>query len=387
MNADPKKVDAVFSGWKFPPRTRKRIFPAATMIATLLAVTVWSAVGATPASAALFINEKALPKGMTVQQAQAAAIKAKARASALYARRNAKTQSKINAAMREVAPVRKAMEKAAKSDPEYGKFLDGAHRLMGDSASKSRFQALNNHYRNGAKTVERTFKKAGGEAKEIIAALMKTLEATAYKGLLTFLGLGERPRERNATIASEIRFTAPYAVHDTDTEKSGPGFTTINTSVSNNDAKMSLSAEATSVGLFTSCKARGTAGVFVDVPAGKRKLKAHVYYNYNYRAGVWAALGIGQANLDGLIYLNDVEAGETPDLQYLDFEYSYAVVAWYVESTNDETGYVTLSANVTPGKRYLVNFSIDASALGVGGGGGGSFVTLTPTAIEVEFLD
>jgi hypothetical protein len=283
------------------------------------------------------------------------------------------------------------MEQAAKSDPEYGKFLDGARRLMGDRTSKSRFQELNNHYRNGAKTVERAFKKAGGdvsgEVKKIVYDLMKTLETTIYKGLLTFLGRGERPREQNATIANEIHFTAPYAVHDTETEKSGPGFTTINTSVSNNDAKMELSAEATSVGLITSCDAIGSAGVFVDVPAGKRKLKTHIYYNYSYRAGVWAALGVGNASLGGHIVLYDVESNSAVDNKSLDYEFLAALVAWYVESTNDESGFVTLSSDVTPGKRYLVNFVIDASARGIGGGGGGSFVTLRPTAIEVEFLD
>jgi hypothetical protein len=371
---------------KLPRRHRISGFLPVTMIATLLAVTVWSAVGASPASAALFINEKALPKGMTLQQAQAAAIKAKARTSALIAKRDAEAQSKINLAMREVDPLRKAMEQAAKSDPEYGKFLEGAHRIMGDRTSKSQVQALNNHYRNGAKIVERAFKNAGGEGKGYEITLERLFKAV--KGLfLTFIGRGSRTREQNATIANEIRFTAPYAVHDTDTEKSGPGFTTVNTSVSNNDAKMELSAEATSVGLFTSCKARATAGVFVDVPAGKRKLKVHIYYNYNYKAGVWAALGIGRASLDGLILLSDVESGDSIDHEQLDFEYSYAVVAWYVESTNDETSFVTLSSDVTPGKRYLVNFLIDATALGIGGGGGGSFVTLTPTAIEVEFLD
>jgi len=374
---------------KLPHRHRISGFLPVTMIATLLAVTVWSAVGASPASAALFINEKALPKGMTLQQAQAAAIKAKARTSALIARRDAGTQSKIGVAMRVADPVRKAMEQVAKSDPEYKSFLDGALRLMGDKTPKSRFQALNNHYRNGAKIVERAFKNAGG-AGLVENTIATTLGTVIAKGILTFLGVDlspHFPRPRNV-IANEVRFTAPYAVHDTETEKSGPGFTTINTSVSNNDAKMELSAEATSVGLFTQCRASGSAGVFVDVPAGKRKLKAHIYYNYSYRAGVWAAAGLGTAFLDGSILLDRVPPTSLAvDGKVLEFESAYAYVAWYVESTNDETNFVTLSADVTPGERYLVNFQIYVSASGVGGGGGGSFATLTPTAIEVEFLD
>lgn len=362
---------------------------ALTTVATLVALAVGVAGGPPGAGAEPVVNAKALPKGMTAEEAKAIAAQAKTRRAGLTAKREAEAHGSLQGVARDLDPLRVRLQEVAKGDSEYRAFLDRATKLLSDPSVNSRAAALNAHYRKGKDVVARAYKKAGGDpAKDdqVVVRYLKGFKPVPNHILAYFRQLADNA-ERNATIADEIRFTAPYAVHDAETEKQGPGILTVRTSVSNTDARMELSAEATSVGLLGMCRAQGTAGVFVDVPPGKTKLKVHVLYDYDYRAGVWAALGIGGANLNGFIDVFDVEANRFSATKNLEFENAVAVVAWYAEFTNDETDFVTLTTDVSPGKRYMVSFDIYASAVGMGGGGGGSFVTLTPTAIEVEFLD
>jgi hypothetical protein len=343
--------------------------------------------GAPTAAADTVVNEKALPKGMTVEQARSAVRAAKVVVAADAAKRSAEERRRIDAVLREFDPLRTRMQSLAKSDAEYGTFLGKAHALLGDASKRSRYAALNDFFGKGRATVERTYRAAGGNPGNDHLVLQRSYRqlVPVRDGILTYY-LPKRAPPRS-TIASTIRFTAPYAIHDTDTERGGPGFTHVTTSVANDDAKMQLSAEATSVGLVTSCEADATAGVFIDVPAGKRNLKVRVLYEYDFRGGVWAALGMGKASMDGRIVVADTESNAVTAIESLGFEDALAVVAWYAEVTNDATGFTEISGPVVPGHRHIVLFGIRASALGVGGGGGGSFVTLTPTAMEVEFLD
>jgi hypothetical protein len=339
-----------------------------------------------------------LPPGMTQLRAKQLVANAMKEIEDHIAVSRRADQQKLEDLMASLEPTRKKLEKTAASDPAYKAFQANAKHLMTTKKGPERISALNDLFSRNQSTVKHAFDASGGSANDILQKVRSKFPRTQFQLFLPpvrkasakpsnlDLGKAKNTGTTSNALPTKHTFSSPYAVTDSDTHKSGPGFKDASADVSPTKAKMTLSVDITSVGLGAGAYASGTAGVIVDVPKGFKWMKVSVYYDYTYKAGVWAAAGAGQAKLYSTLFTKKVGSHDRTFIDQLEYESSVAVVAWYDEQEHDQTDVSIFTVDVpSEGGQFLVLFDLFADGLGIGGGGCGVDATFTPRSIEVDF--
>jgi len=329
-----------------------------------------------------FIRPAKLPAKLTPQKAQQLFANSRQKLSINFKAIQEKRQTKLNALQSKLSPARLAFSQEAAKNPQYQAFLKASQAIWSAKKGLERQNALNALYRSNQALIQGLVKKAGVNQQkanadsEAFARDFKTMFAGAIRGKL--------PPTAPQPLPTRHTFDAPFAITDTETKKSGIGFTDASAKFTQSNSTVKLSADANGGGC--AADANGQAGVFVEVPAGFKKMKVSVYHDYSFKAGVWAALGLGHASMSTGIEVTKEGNPGFVELGSFEYESVIAPFAWYSEYENDETGLTSFTTDLNGEGTYLITFYVFAHALGGGGGGGGVDVTFKPRSIEVEFL-